>query len=271
MLSQAIDTILISHSHIDRFYARELVNIIKVTEVEKKGVKIICSSYEGYSIPADISIYDYLREKLKGNVWVIYVLSPYYYESAACLNEMGATWVQNKKYSTFLVPYFKFGEIKGAINPTKNAFSLNQKSKLKDFKNIIIDEFKLEKINDNIWESVRDESLKKIDALSKQEIKKLRKEKVEFETAKNMENGSLEIVLRDINQNDFPMNFTFVKGSLKDINGNIYEFEKEITKTCIYNGENKLIFISGFLGESDYSAAKHDICDIKLFNFMKFY
>lgn len=271
MLSKAIDTILISHSHVDRFYARELVNMIKVTEVQKKGVKIICSSYEGYAIPADISIYDFLREALKGNVWVIYVLSPYYYESAACLNEMGATWVQNKKYSTFLVPHFKFSEIKGAIDPSKNAFLFNEKSKLNDFKNVIIDEFELENINDNIWESVRDESLKKIDTLSKEEVKKLGKEKVEFVAIKNKQNGSFDIVLRVINQNDYPMNFTFVKGSLKDINGNIFDFEKEITDNCIYNGENKLTFISCFLENSNYSFAKHDICDIKEFKFMRFY
>ena len=56
------------------------------------------------------------------------MLSDNYYASAACLNEMGAVWMKQKDYYTFLLPDFEFSKIKGAINPSKRGISLWYKS-----------------------------------------------------------------------------------------------------------------------------------------------
>lgn len=268
-MSQTIDTILISHSHKDELYAKELVDIIKVTKIVDKGVKIICSSYPEYGIPGDVNIYDYLKQELQSNIWVVYLLSPYYYESAGCLNEMGATWVQNKKYSTILTPNFSFDELKGAIVPSQKSFKLNVKTDLNDFINVICEEYKLKFPFANILESVRDESLKTIEEISKEELKISRREKVEFETVRKIDGENIEIVLRVINQNNYPISFTFISGTLKDISGNIYKFEEEISDICVYSGENKLIFRRYPLKDSNYSACKHEKDYIEDFRFLK--
>lgn len=71
------------------------------------------------------------------------MLSKNYYESTACLNEMGATWILHKQYQTILLPGFEFKEIEGAINPRSISFKLDDKF----YRNAAMGEFK-----DNIVE-----------------------------------------------------------------------------------------------------------------------
>lgn len=59
---------------------------------------------------------------------VILVLSDYYYENVASMNEMGAAWVLQKKYTTILLPGFEFKEIRGVINPRKIGLKLDNDS-----------------------------------------------------------------------------------------------------------------------------------------------
>ncbi|MGN5648923.1 toll/interleukin-1 receptor domain-containing protein [Bacillus sp. Brlt_9] len=269
-MSQNIEAILISHAHKDAEYAKALVDMITVTRVEDKGVKIICSSYYGRDIPADVNIYDYLSSTLQGNVWVIYLLSKNYYNSAACLNEMGATWVQNKKYSTFITPNFEFSEIKGAVDPSKNAFNLNTKEKLNDFKNLLLEKFSL-RLEDNIWESVRDTSLNTIKIIAKKELESSPTEKVEFETVKKSEGSQIKVILRVTNYNNFSMDLSFVKIQLKDSNGQEFLIEDEITDVCVHSFENKLIYRTYSLEDSNYSAARHQSVAIEDFKFHKAY
>lgn len=173
-MSDQIDTIFISHSTNDKDYVKNILDIIKVTGIEEKGVKIICTSVPGYGVPEDKHIYKFLREKIHSNVWVLYILSENYYSSPVCLNEMGATWVLNKRYSTFLTPNFNFEDMRGAIDISKNAFKIDDKSRINDFKNMLLSSFEsVERVNDNIWESVRDESLEKIMEVAKNEKKEL--------------------------------------------------------------------------------------------------
>ncbi|WP_176560201.1 toll/interleukin-1 receptor domain-containing protein [Brevibacillus dissolubilis] len=260
-MSQRIDTILISHAHKDETYVHELVNLIKVTGVERAGVKIVCSSYPGFSIPPDVNIYDYLKGELNGNVWVIYVLSHNYYKSAACLNEMGATWVQNKKYSTFITPNFSFHEIKGAVDPSRNSYRLDDKSKLNDFKRSILQEFNLD-LNDNIWESVRDSSLEEISGYAKIEREADRSVRINFESVKNMGSGKIKVALRAINETTAQIEFTYIEIQLNDVDGNELVLKDEPSNLWVFHEENKLIFIEFQCGGSEYSAARHDKANV---------
>lgn len=242
-MTQPIDTILISHSHKDSVYVHELVNIIKVTAVEENDVRIICSSYPGHNIPPDVNIYDYLKQELRGNVWVIYVLSNNYYASYACLNEMGATWVQNKRYSTFITPNFSYKQIAGAIDPSRNALKLDDKSNLNDFKMLILDEFHI-KINDNIWESVRDTSLKRIKDAARVELEQNSFVKVQLESVRILPEQNIRIAIRTINNLTYPIEFNSIKVNLKDNYGNSLLYEDESYNQLLYSGENRIIFIS---------------------------
>ena len=76
-------------------------------------------------------IYDVLATKfLEYDIYVILLLSKNYYDSVACLNEMGATWVLKAKYSTIVCPGFTVPEIKGAVNPRKMGISPLQRKVL---------------------------------------------------------------------------------------------------------------------------------------------
>lgn len=82
-------------------------------------------------------IWEYLYNDL-----VVFMLSKNYYESVACLNEMGATWVLQKQYQTILLPEFDFKDIVGAINLRDISFKLDDKfnriSAMGEFKDNII-------------------------------------------------------------------------------------------------------------------------------------
>ena len=83
---------------------------------------MFCSSISEIGVPIKEDIYDYLRTLLDSEPIIpIFMLSENYYESAACLNEMGAVWITQKDYFTFLLPGFEFKQIKGAINPNKKS------------------------------------------------------------------------------------------------------------------------------------------------------
>ena len=107
--------IFISHATKDKDYVAALVNLLE--DIGLRESQVFCSSASGYNIPLDEDIYDYLKEQFNEfDLHVILVLSDHYYESVASMNEMGAAWVLQKKYTTILLPGFEFKEIRGAIN-----------------------------------------------------------------------------------------------------------------------------------------------------------
>ena len=151
--------LFISHSSADEVIVTGLVEMLRTIGFSKKN--LFCSSFPGYDIPEGEDIYDFLQAKLLGNkLFVIFVLSDSYYNSAACLNEMGAAWVLKANYSTLILPGFQIPDIKGAVNPRKMAVVLDDKKrvngKLTQLKDRLIDFFDLpETEDDTIWENDR--------------------------------------------------------------------------------------------------------------------
>lgn len=158
--------IFISHSSLDKDYVSDIVELLE--DLGIRGNQLFCSSIPGYGIPLDEDIYDYLKQQFQEyDLHIIFVLSDNYYKSPACLNEMGATWVLQKRYTTILLPGFDFKEVKGAIDPTIIAIkldgdSLDVKEKLGQLKDSIVQEFSLTSISDIRWEKKRDEFISKI-------------------------------------------------------------------------------------------------------------
>ncbi|WP_340028001.1 toll/interleukin-1 receptor domain-containing protein [Paenibacillus sp. FSL H7-0940] len=233
------DTIFISHAHHDRAYVKELVDLIKVVGFNE----IVCSSYPGYGIPQDNNIYEFLKEKLMKRVWVIFVLSKEYYQSAACLNEMGATWVLGQYYTTILLPNYNFNLVKGAIDPSRVAFKINDKSGLSEFKENLVKHLQLVRPSDSIWESARDEVIQKVNNYAAEERKKNITERVEVDDVLPKSDGSSFIVmLRLINDNDYSIDFHQVTLILTDENQNEIKLEY-IHKEKLFHKENKLLQI----------------------------
>ena len=158
--------IFISHSSLDIDYVSDIVELLE--DLGIRGDQLFCSSIAGYGILLDEDIYDYLKQQFQEyDLHIIFVLSDNYYKSPACLNEMGATWVLQKRYTTILLPGFDFKEVKGAIDPTKIAIkldgdSLDVKEKLGQLKDSIVQEFSLTSISDIRWEKKRDGFISRI-------------------------------------------------------------------------------------------------------------
>lgn len=159
-MSQKSPKIFISHSSLDKEYVTCLVDFLESIGLTQE--QLFCSSVPGYGIPLDEDIYDYLKRQFKEhNLHVILVLSNNYYQSVACMNEMGAAWVLQNKYTTILLPGFEFKAIQGAINPRQIGLKLDSdltevKEKLGQLKEVLSQEFGLSHIPDVRWEQKRD-------------------------------------------------------------------------------------------------------------------
>ena len=98
--------IFISHRSSDKKYGDALEKLICGLGVKKN--RLIYTSHPLHKIPLDANIYDFLRENINNNVFVIILWSNEYLESPACLNEMGAAWVAQTDYTNIYTPYFSF-------------------------------------------------------------------------------------------------------------------------------------------------------------------
>lgn len=161
--------LFISHASADIKYVQPLVELF--ADIGLNNETMFCSSVPDYHIPMDNDIYDYLKSLFDNyDLHVVFMLSDNYYQSAACLNEMGASWVLRKRYSTVLLPKFDFPAIKGAVNPTQISLKLDNdnidelKVRLGELKDIISNEFGIS-VPSNRWEKKRDTFISTINSL----------------------------------------------------------------------------------------------------------
>lgn len=156
--------LFISHADKDKRIVSKFVDLLYDIGLTKNDM--FCSSRTDLDISIGENIYDYLRDILDSdNIIAIFMLSDNYYKSAACLNEMGAVWLKQNKYYTFLLPEFEFKSIKGAINPNVRGIRLDNdneslKGDLTNFKERIENDFSIDiakRIGINRWENLRDQ------------------------------------------------------------------------------------------------------------------
>ena len=116
--------IFISHSSEDVKMVSRFVDLL--ADMGLTNEELFCSSVPDYGIPLNEDIYDYLASLFRNyDIYVIFMLSQNYYNSPACLNEMGAAWVLKSDYTSVLLPGFSYQEIEGAVNPNKIGFKLD--------------------------------------------------------------------------------------------------------------------------------------------------
>lgn len=157
--------LFISHAGKDADIVRKFVDL--VLKIGMREEDIFCSSVEGIDIPIQENIYDYLRNLLNSEkIHVVFMLSDNYYQSPACLNEMGAAWVKRTDYTTFLLPGFEYKDIEGAVDPREMSIKLDDdelrvKNRLGQFKNQLVQNFGFN-VSDIRWEQCRDEFLASI-------------------------------------------------------------------------------------------------------------
>ena len=126
--------VFISHSSENRNYGNALVNLL--TGVGVKNEEIIFTSNDAYGIPIGQNIFDWLKSRISEKTHVLYLLSPEYYKSIACLNEMGAAWIVENKHTMIFTPEFNLSSpefLNGAINPREIGFYINNHDRLLAF------------------------------------------------------------------------------------------------------------------------------------------
>lgn len=141
----------ISHSSKDVKYGNALVRLLLDVGVPSR--QIIFTSKPGYGIPTSMNIFEWLRNSIKENPYVIYLLSDNYYSSVACLNEMGAAWIVGNDYISLFEPEFDIENPKfqnGAVDPRKLGAFIDNKDQMLGFINIIIQKSRIEDSNLNI-------------------------------------------------------------------------------------------------------------------------
>lgn len=163
--------IFISHSSRDMAFVQPLVELFAHIGLNEDNM--FCSSVSGYNVPLDINIYDYLKEQFQNyDLRVIFVLSENYYNSPASLNEMGAAWVLQHRYTSVLLPQFDFRDVKGVIDQMRISIKLDSdkselKARLNELRDTLASEFdlKLSLSSQNIWERHRDEFVDKVNSM----------------------------------------------------------------------------------------------------------
>lgn len=162
--------VFISHASKDVDAVKQIVQLLESIGFNKQT--LFCSSIQPYGIPNGIDIYEHLKMQFHDfDTHVIFVLSKNYYDSVACLNEMGAAWVLSCSKTVMLLPGFSFCNIKGAINPNdiaiqfKPRMTSNELYNLKDrISSFIDDMIKLCDSNPTIREENRDNFISQMNA-----------------------------------------------------------------------------------------------------------
>lgn len=170
--------IFISHSSKDKDYGLILVNLLIDMGIESD--QIIFTSDDEYGIPLCKDIFDYLKKQIEEGIFVVFLLSENYYQSIACLNEMGAAWMAKNGFVFITVPGFSFSNPKfteGALNPRHLGFEMSSKARLKQFKNQMIEYFGLEPIKDQVWRKYLQEYMDSLKDVDEQQLKLSRAEK----------------------------------------------------------------------------------------------
>ncbi|MEW7279049.1 toll/interleukin-1 receptor domain-containing protein [Aquimarina sp. 2201CG1-2-11] len=152
--------IFISHSKKDLTYVQEIINVLETTGI--KSHQIFCSSYEGYGTPLGANYLEVLKEELKGDTLVLFVLSNNFFNSNICLCEMGAVWILTQDQIPLYIPPFSAEDVKGVF-PTTQGIYVNQKRQLIMLKERLEKEFDIQnKISHIHWDQQIDRSLKVI-------------------------------------------------------------------------------------------------------------
>lgn len=126
--------IFISHASANKEYGNALVDLLR--GVGLKEDEIIFTSNTAYGIPTGQNIFNWLKAQITDKPFVIYLLSKEYYESIACLNEMGAAWVIENEHAILFTPNFDITSREfqnGAIDPREIGFKINDEDRLLSF------------------------------------------------------------------------------------------------------------------------------------------
>lgn len=138
--------IFISHSSRNKEYGDLIVELLRNLGIKEN--EIIFTSNVAYGIPVGQNIFHWLKSQIEEKPFVIYLLSEYYYESLACLNEMGAAWIIENDHAAVFTPNFNLTSKEfqnGALDPREIGFYLYDEDRILSFVHILSQKFEISK------------------------------------------------------------------------------------------------------------------------------
>jgi len=148
--------IFISHSSKNKIYGEKLVDLLRNIGVKEN--EIIFTSNTAYGIPVGHNIFNWLKYQITEKPFVIYLLSEEYYQSIACLNEMGAAWIIENKHAAIFTPNFNLSSKEfqsGALDPREIGFFINDEERILSFIQTLSEDFEISKSHLIISQSVK--------------------------------------------------------------------------------------------------------------------
>jgi len=176
--------IFISHSSKNKNYGNLLVELFRNLGIKEN--EIIFTSNVAYGIPVGQNIFKWLKTQITEKPFVIYLLTTEYYDSIACLNEMGAAWIVENDHAAIFSPNFDLSSKEfqnGALDPREIGFYINDEERVLSLIQLLSENFDLSKNTILISQSVKKfiQEINKIQTESqqKQPSKKVIHKKVE--------------------------------------------------------------------------------------------
>lgn len=154
--------IFITHSSADKKMVLCLTELLRGLKIPDN--QIICTTDYRHRPDNGVDAYKWLKEQFNNfDLHMIFVLSDAYFNSAICLNEMGAAWLVGCRTDILLLPGFDFKKLKSqnsCLNTNIQSCSFEKSdNEIKDWLNKLRDDLEAElglsEINPLDWESIR--------------------------------------------------------------------------------------------------------------------
>lgn len=159
--------VFISHSSNDLEFVEALVTLLESIGFNNKT--LFCSSIPDYWIGLSKNIFESLRQLFKDHeLFVIFIQSPRYYESAVSLNEMGAAWVLQTDYCSILTKDMQKEQMCGVFDDHTIFLKVDApqvEARMNELKNTLTTMFYLPAMTDTTWERKRNTFLKAVNAI----------------------------------------------------------------------------------------------------------
>ena len=159
--------VFISHSSKDIEFVEALVTLLESIGFNNKT--LFCSSIPDYWIGLSKDIFASLKQLfIDHELFVIFIQSPRYYESAVSLNEMGAAWVLQTDYCSILTKDMQKEEMCGVFDDHTIFLKVDApqvEARMNELKNTLTDMFDLPAMTDTTWERKRNTFLKAVNAI----------------------------------------------------------------------------------------------------------
>lgn len=158
--------VFISHKSSQIQFVTALVTLLEKCGFTKEN--LFCSSVVGFQIGLDEDIVETLKAKFVDyDLYVVFVLSTDFFESAFCLNEMGAAWALQVQNSIIITRDMDESKIDGVVSKTKTRVSFKEnniqlKTRMIELRDKLLYFAGLTKVSDVNWVRYYDDFIRNV-------------------------------------------------------------------------------------------------------------